>query len=55
MVMTAPRVIEGSRLFALVGGTNGAGIVCFQKETGKVVWKSQNDAAAYAPPIIATL
>lgn len=47
-------LVEGSRLYALAGGTNGAGIVCFQKETGEVLWKSLDDGAAYAPPIIAT-
>jgi outer membrane protein assembly factor BamB len=46
-------VVDGERLFAVVGGTNEAGIVCFNKETGKVLWKSQKETAAYAPPIIA--
>jgi outer membrane protein assembly factor BamB len=48
-------VVDGGKLLALAGGTNGAGVVCFDKLTGKVLWKSQNDAAAYSPPIIATL
>jgi outer membrane protein assembly factor BamB len=48
-------VVDGGKLLALAGGTNGAGVVCFDKFTGKVLWKSQNDAAAYSPPIITTL
>src|SRR5438477_540098 len=40
---------------ALAGGTNGAGVVCFNKKTGKVLWKSQDEIAAYAPPIVAEL
>lgn len=48
-------VIDGDRLFALVGGTNGESVVCFQKATGQVIWKSQNDQAGYAAPIIATI
>jgi len=48
-------VIDGSHLIALVGGTNGAGVVCFDKAAGKVIWKSQNDQAAYAAPIVTTL
>jgi outer membrane protein assembly factor BamB len=52
---TASPVIEGNRLFACAGGTNGAGVVCFEKRTGKLLWKSQNDRAAYAAPITATL
>jgi outer membrane protein assembly factor BamB len=46
--------IDGDHLYALVSGP-GAGVVCFEKATGKVVWKSQDDQAAYAPPIVATI
>ncbi len=42
--------IDGDHLFALVGG-EGAAVVCFNKDTGDVVWKSQDDMVAYAPPI----
>jgi len=52
---TAAPVIAGQKLIACAGGTNGAGIVCFDKHTGKVLWKSQNDRAAYAAPMISTL
>lgn len=45
-------LIAGDRLYACAGGTNGAGIVCLNKNTGEVIWKSQNDTAAYAPPTI---
>jgi outer membrane protein assembly factor BamB len=46
--------IDGDHLYALVSGP-GAGVVCFQKATGKVVWKAQDDQAAYAPPVVATV
>jgi outer membrane protein assembly factor BamB len=52
---TAAPVIADHRLIACVGGTNRAGVVCFEKNTGKVLWKSQSDLAAYAAPMIATL
>jgi outer membrane protein assembly factor BamB len=42
-------------IVACVGGTNGAGIVCFDRQSGAVRWRSQNDLAAYAAPIRATL
>ena len=48
-------VIDGDRIFVSVGSTNGAGMVCLDKATGRVIWKSQNEIAAYAPPIIATM
>jgi outer membrane protein assembly factor BamB len=52
---TAAPVIAEQRIIACVGGTNGAGVLCFEKQNGKLIWKSQNDRAAYAAPIIATL
>jgi outer membrane protein assembly factor BamB len=48
-------VIDGERLFAQVGSTNGASVVCFDKKSGHVIWKSQNDVAGYAAPVIATI
>jgi outer membrane protein assembly factor BamB len=48
-------VIDGDHLITLAGGTNGAGVVCLDKVRGRVVWKSGNDPAAYAPPVITTL
>ena len=52
---TAAPVIAGERLIACVGGTNGSGIVCFAKTTGKILWKSQDDLAAYAAPMVTEL
>jgi outer membrane protein assembly factor BamB len=52
---TAAPIIVGEKLIACPGGTNGEGVVCFEKRTGKILWRSQNDRAAYAAPIIATL
>jgi len=51
----ASPVIDGDHLIACAGGTNGASVVCFDKRTGKVIWKSQNDQAGYAAPVIATI
>ncbi|MBI3875587.1 MAG: PQQ-binding-like beta-propeller repeat protein, partial [Verrucomicrobia bacterium] len=50
----APLVV-GPHLIVQAGGTNGAGVVCLDKLTGKTVWKSQNDQAGYAAPVLATL
>ncbi len=46
---------DGDRLFVQVGSTNGAGLVCFDKMSGRVLWRSQNDVAGYAAPVLATL
>ena len=47
-------LVSGEKLFVCVGG-EGAGVVCFEKRTGKVLWKSQDDQAAYSPPMLIPL
>jgi outer membrane protein assembly factor BamB len=48
-------VIDGSRLVLPVGSVDGASLVCFDKLTGKVLWKSGNDEAGYSSFVMATL
>lgn len=47
--------VDQQRLVVTVGDTNGAGIACLDKLTGKVLWKSQNDRAGNAAPITAMI
>lgn len=51
---TASPLIDGDHVITLAGG-KGAGIVCLNKKNGKVIWKSQDDQAAFSPPIVTTL
>jgi len=48
-------LIDGGHLICQVGGEPGTGVVCFDKLTGKVIWKSQDDLASFASPLITTL
>ncbi len=48
-------VIEGNRIILPVGSTQGASLVCFDKLTGKVLWKAGDDEAAYSSFMVATL
>jgi outer membrane protein assembly factor BamB len=48
-------LVEGNALLLNIGGSNGAGIVAFDKATGKVLWKASNDEASYSSPIAATV
>jgi len=48
-------LVHGDRLVVTAGGTNGASVVCLDKRTGDVVWKSQSDVAGYAAPVLATI
>ncbi|HET6576469.1 MAG TPA: PQQ-binding-like beta-propeller repeat protein [Fimbriiglobus sp.] len=48
-VSTSPTVV-GDLVVVMVGG-KGAGIVAFDKTTGKVAWKATDDPASYASPL----
>lgn len=48
-------VIHGDEILVPVGSQNGASLVAFNKRSGKVLWKSLNDEAAYSSLISATL
>ncbi len=52
---TGSPFIDGERMFVDVGGRSGASVVCFDKTTGRVIWKSQSDAAGHGGPIVATI
>ncbi|MEO6036455.1 MAG: PQQ-binding-like beta-propeller repeat protein [Verrucomicrobiota bacterium] len=48
-------LIDGDAVLVPVGGTNNSTLVCFDKLTGKVLWKTGTDEAAYSSPQIATI
>jgi outer membrane protein assembly factor BamB len=52
-VGTTP-LVEGKLLLVNVGG-KGAGIVAFDRQSGKEVWKATDDGASYASPVAATI
>jgi outer membrane protein assembly factor BamB len=39
----------------MVGGHDGAGVVAFDKASGKILWKTTDDEASYSSPIAATI
>ncbi len=41
-------LVDGERLLAQVGSAQGASVVAFDKATGAVLWKAENDQSAYA-------
>ncbi len=41
-------VTDAKHIYAAAGGHEGASLVCLEKTTGKLVWKSGNDYAAYS-------
>jgi outer membrane protein assembly factor BamB len=43
-------LVEGKTVLINVGG-RGASVVAFDKDSGEVVWKSQDDPASYSSPI----
>jgi outer membrane protein assembly factor BamB len=49
---TASPLVRGELLFVHPGGQNGASLAALDKRTGRVVWKSEDDAVGYATPIV---
>jgi outer membrane protein assembly factor BamB len=47
--------IDGNRIFVPVGSPNGATLVCFDKMTGKELWRAGNDNTAYSSVMVGTL
>ena len=53
--MASSPLVEGDAVLLNVGGKDGAGIVAFDKNDGKVLWKATDDQASYSSPIAATI
>jgi outer membrane protein assembly factor BamB len=47
-------LVEGDAVILNIGG-EGAGIVAFDKLTGKILWKATGDQASYSSPVAATI
>jgi outer membrane protein assembly factor BamB len=47
--------LVGDAVYVNVGGPNNAGIVAFDKASGKVLWTATNDDAGYSSPVLATI
>jgi outer membrane protein assembly factor BamB len=48
-------LVEGNAVLLNIGGHEGAGIVAFDKLTGKILWTATNDQPSYSSPVAATI
>jgi outer membrane protein assembly factor BamB len=48
-------LVEGRAVLLNVGGREGAGIVAFDRDDGKVLWKATDDEASYSSPTAGTI
>lgn len=48
-------LVEKDTLIVPVGGSENNAVVCFNKKTGAVIWKSQPDEPGYSSPIAVTI
>jgi len=53
--MACSPLVEGNAVLLNIGGPDGAGVVAFDKASGRVVWKGTDDEAGYASPVAATI
>lgn len=52
---TGSGVIVGDRIIVPIGSTEGASLAAFDKRTGRLLWKSQNDLTSYSSLSAGTL
>jgi outer membrane protein assembly factor BamB len=52
--LSASPLVVGDLVLAIPGG-KGAAVVAFDKSNGKVLWKTGDDKAAYASPVVTTM
>lgn len=48
-------LVEGRAVIVNVGGPKGAGVVAFDSETGKPLWRATDELASYSAPIAVTI
>jgi outer membrane protein assembly factor BamB len=48
-------VVDGDRIIVQIGSADGACLGAFDKHTGKLLWKSQNDLTTYSSLMVGTL
>jgi outer membrane protein assembly factor BamB len=53
--MACSPLVEGNAVLLNIGNANGAGLVAFNKNDGKLLWKVPEDEASYSSPIAATI
>jgi outer membrane protein assembly factor BamB len=53
--MSASPLVVDDKLIVLPGGPRGSSIVAYDKSTGNVIWKAQNDEQGYTSPMLVTL
>jgi outer membrane protein assembly factor BamB len=53
--MAASPLIVDDKVIVLPGGTSGKSVVAYNKLTGAPVWRSLNDRASYASPMLVNL
>lgn len=53
--MACSPLAEGRAVLLNIGGADGAGIVAFDQDSGKVLWKATQDEASYSSPVAATI
>ncbi|MEW6156826.1 MAG: PQQ-binding-like beta-propeller repeat protein [Verrucomicrobiota bacterium] len=48
-------LVEGNAVLLNIGGRKGAGIVAFDRASGKLLWQSTDHEASYSSPVSATI
>jgi outer membrane protein assembly factor BamB len=53
--MACSPLLEGNAVILNIGGKQGAGIVAFDKDNGRVLWRATDAEASYSSPVAASI
>ena len=53
--MACSPLVEGNAVILDIGGANKSGVVAFDRNIGRVLWKATDDEASYSSPVAATI
>jgi outer membrane protein assembly factor BamB len=48
-------LVEGDRIFLMIGGGSGRAVAALERMTGKTLWTSQDDRTSYSSPVVVSL
>lgn len=52
---SASALVDGNRVIVPVGGAKAGAVAAFDRDSGKLLWKSLEDRGSYASPMVTTL
>jgi outer membrane protein assembly factor BamB len=53
--MSGAPLVSGDKVIVNSGGTNGAALIAYHRDSGEIIWKAGQHKAGYSSPVLATI